>query len=153
MNKFPQLQDILEAVHSCYESKGEKGHIFTLYNNEVGEVLRANGFQTTDGMIWERLSEFNKTIQVVKVDHSGRETVTYWMCQPNLEQLEKDKSKGMPFMFRIGVVINHLAELNRKRQLEEEQLHFWGLYKWGIGLAVVGSVCAIINAVCAILKH
>lgn len=152
-HRIPEFLDILEAVYDLYPEKKSPAReaIITLFANEVRDALSRKGFTVSDNLFWERLYEYNKTIKKSTFDKDGGETVVYWLCEPHIAKARSSDTgeKEIPCMFRMGVVANEIAGLQRKRQLDEEQLRFWKLYKWAavatLGLAVVTSVCAVIN--------
>jgi hypothetical protein len=155
------LGNLRKFRYELYPEKkpAERDAIITLYANEVGDALRHRGFTISDNLFWQRLYEFNKTIKKSTFDQKGGETVVYWLCEPHIAKA-RDSDKGekeIPFMFRMGVVANEIARLARTRQLEEEQLRFWTLYKWAaiatVGLAIVTSACAVINCWLTYQRH
>lgn len=150
---IPEHLDILQAVYDLYLAKKptDRQGIARFFGDEVGQALKHRGFTVEDRVFWERLFEYNKTIE--KRDEKG--TIVYWLCEPNKQDArplpggENEGKSDIPMVFRMGVVANEIAGLIRKRALEEEQLRFWVRYKWAaiatIALTVVTSVCAIIN--------
>jgi hypothetical protein len=150
---IPDLLDIFEAVYDLYPDKqpSEGENIITLFANEVGDALRRRGFTVNDKLFWERLYQYNEAIKKSIVKPTGGETIVYWLCEPAIGKARETDNgkKEIPFMFRMGALANEIARLRRTRTLEEEQLRFWTLYKWAaiatVGLAVLTSVCAVVN--------
>jgi hypothetical protein len=150
-HNFPEHLDILEAVYDLYIQKGkpEQPPIVTLYAEEIGKMLRTKGFEISDDLVWQRLYEYNKTIEIIENNAGGSKTTKYWLCTQDINAHNKNPDKPMPLMFQMGTATNEISGLMRKRELEEEQLRFWTRYKWAaiatIALTVVTSVCAVIN--------
>ncbi len=155
METIPELLDILEVIYNLYLQRNEENlnskTLFSLYQSEIGEPLRAKGFEISDYLSWQRLYEYNKTIAIKRKEKDGTETTTYWLCIEDIHRFdtekENSKDKTMPLLFQMGTVCNEIATLKRKRRLEEEQLRFWKLYKWAavatIALTILTSICAV----------
>lgn len=155
--RHPEHLDFLEAVYELYVQKGspEKPPIIILAVGEIADMVRRQGFNISNDLVWQRLYEYNKTIEIRSIERTlpgtlgdfEQKVMGYWLCQDAVGT--EDWKQREALTFQMGVVTNEIAALTRKRQLEEEQLRFWRCYKWAaiatILLALVISACAVMN--------
>ena len=110
--KHPEHLDILEAIYELYIQEGDvpTKAIFTLVMWSVGDSLRGRGFTISDNLLWQRLYEYNKTIEVTKVEDTLPGTFVnfeqvvkvYWLCQHDTQAMKNWKEKEQPLMFQMG---------------------------------------------------
>lgn len=132
--KHPEHVDVLQAIYELYVQKGNpEKTIFTPVIREVADILRKRGFTISNTLVWQRMYEHNKTIEITETEDTlpgtslNYEQVikVHWFCQHDVEAMKDWKEKEKPLMFQMGTVTNEIAGLVRKRKLEEEQLRFW----------------------------
>ncbi len=115
-----------------------------MYGREIADVLWRKGFTIRDSLVYQRLCEYNKTIEITRTDSHGRQVAVYWLCGEDARRQEEDKEQITPLQLKKGTVTKEIAERARKRDLERTQIRFW---KFATVAAIATIVTCCVNVV------